>query len=83
MDHSSAAFHHALVQPAHPVLEFLKSFLAEGIIDPVVHAVAGDDDVRFGLLQHPVESLVQIRPWESSARVVGFGEPGNGFAGKP
>ena len=55
-----------------------KPLLAEGIIDAVVHAVAGDHEVRLDLLQSTFESLVNVG---SRIGMIGFGEAGDRLAG--
>jgi hypothetical protein len=44
------------------------------VIDPVVHAVAGENEVGFYLREGAIETLVDIRPGE---RMTGFSESGH------
>ena len=57
----------------------LEAVFAEGVVDPVVPAVAGDDDVGCGFGEGAVEAFVDVGAGEG---VVGFGEAGAGFAGE-
>src|SRR2546425_12122148 len=49
-------------QPEDAVCERHKAIVPERIIDAVVHPVAGDDQIRFELLQNAIEPLMQIGP---------------------
>ena len=68
-----------LDHPVDTILIDLKTFFREGVIDSVVHPVAGDYDVRPNSFQYPVESLVDIR---TRKRVGRFGLSRTGLAGK-
>ncbi len=59
-----------------------EAFVREREVDAVVHAVAGDDEVGFGLGEDAVEAFVEIRAREFAAGVTFFGETGDGFAGE-
>ena len=54
--------------------------LAEWVVDAVVHAVAGDDEVGLRLREDPVEPLVQVRPGEGPAGVAGLAQARDRFA---
>ena len=59
-----------------------EAFVGEREVDAVVHAVAGDDEVGFGLREDAVEAFVEIRAWEFAAGVTFLGEARDGFAGE-
>ncbi len=63
----------------HPVAEAGESVLAERVVDPVVHPVAGQQVVGFGHRQGPAQPLVDVGPGE---RVVGLRGPRHGLAGQ-
>ena len=71
------------VQPVDALAKRGEAIFGEGKINAVVHAVAGDDEVGLGLRQHAAETFAEIGAGKFSAGVTGFGEAGNGFAGKP
>ena len=66
-------------EPLDPVLVGGKALLTEGMIDAVIHSVAGDDEIRLALLKGTIESLVNIG---SRERVVRLGLAGKGFTGQ-
>ncbi len=59
-----------------------EAIVREREVDAVVHAVAGDDEVGFGLGEYAVEAFVEIRAGEFAAGVAFLGEAGDGFAGE-
>ena len=63
-----------LDQGIDPGLVGGESLLAEGVIDPVIHAVAGEDEVGFHFSESAIETLVKIGPGE---RMTGFRESGD------
>lgn len=62
-----------------PALVGFEAGEAEGMVDAVVHAVAGDDEIGFCLLKGAGEALVDIGSGEG---VFGFGESGDTFRGE-
>ena len=59
-----------------------EAIVGEREVDAVVHAVAGDDEVGFGLGEYAVEAFVEIRAGEFAAGVAFLGEAGDGLAGE-
>ncbi len=59
-----------------------EAIVREREVDAVVHAVAGDDEVGFGLGEYAVEAFVEIRTGEFAAGVTFFGEARDGLAGE-
>ena len=51
-----------------------EAVVGEGVVDAIVHAVAGDDEVGFGFGEGAVEALGDVGSWEG---VAGFGESGD------
>ena len=71
-----------LTQEPQAVLELREPPLVERVIDAVVHAVTGDDQIRLGLLQDAVEPFVQVGAGEGAPGVPRLGEPRDGLAGQ-
>jgi hypothetical protein len=65
-----------------PLLVLFEPRFAKGVVDPVIHPVAGDDQVGLDSLEHAVEALVQIGPGELAAGVTRLGEPRYRLAGQ-
>ena len=59
-----------------------EAFVGEREVDAVVHAVAGDNEVGFGLGEDAVEAFVEIRAGEFATGVAFFGEARDGLAGE-
>ncbi len=70
------------MQPLYAILKFLKTILVKGHVNTVVHAVTGKHKVGFGLVQHPLQSFMQVRPREGPARMARFRKARNRFAGQ-
>lgn len=54
----------------------MEAVIGEGVVDAIVHAVAGDDEVGFGFGEGAVEALGDVGSGEG---VAGFGESGDAF----
>jgi len=66
-------------QGSDAFLVLREAFLAERIVDPVIHAVAGEDQIRPGLGEGVVEPGVNVGAWKG---VGGLGEAGAALAGQ-
>lgn len=62
--------------------KFSEAVFGEGIVDAVVHAIAGEDEVGLDLGEGAIEAFVEVGSRELAAGVAGFGKAGNGFAGE-
>ena len=67
---------HLINQPLDSLLVRGKAFFTEGIIDSIVHPVAGHDDIWFYFVERPVQSFVNIGPRK---RMIRFRESASGF----
>ena len=57
------------MQLLHAVLKRLRALGSERIINAVVHAVAGEHKLRVRLLQHAIQTLMQVRSRKLAARM--------------
>ena len=57
-------------QSVYTLLIFAEALGIEGLIDAIVHPIAGDDQIGLGLFQRPVETLRKIRTGKCAARMV-------------
>ena len=80
VDDCGARGDHSGLEARHAIAKFREAFFREGKINPVVHPVAGDDDVRLGLREDACETFVEIGAGKFSAGVADFGKSRNGFA---
>src|SRR5256885_13942135 len=72
----------AFAQAPYAVLEFLKAFIAERIINSVVHPVARDNQVGLRFFQRAPQPLVQVRSRKRAAGVARLRKARNRFAGQ-
>ena len=72
MDELSTRSSHFCSEPVDTILERLEALVAVWMVNPVVHAVAGDDELRFKAKEDAVESFVKVGARETSASVAGF-----------
>src|SRR5207245_1088083 len=82
VDDPGAGGFYIFVELDHAGAEAREAVFAEGLVDAVVHAVAGEDQVGPGPGQHAVEALVQVGAGELAVGVAFFAEAGNGLAGE-
>lgn len=68
-----SAFFHEVVDPFAVVFE---AFFAEGVVDAVVHSVAGENDIGFDFCEDFVEAGVDAGAGEG---VIGFAVAAGGF----
>jgi hypothetical protein len=66
----------------HAAAEGSEAGLVEGLEDSIVHAIAGDDDLRSGAGEDAGQSFEEAGPWEGSAGVAVLAEAREGFRGE-
>ncbi len=45
-------------------LESDEAFVGEGVVDSVVHAIAGEDEIGFCFCENAIDSCVEIGSWK-------------------
>ena len=82
MDDFGASLDHSVVEFLDTVLEGAGAFGAERVVDAIIHAVAGEDELGGGFFEDATETFVHGGPWELASGVAGFAQAGGGFAGE-
>src|SRR5262249_42508905 len=82
MDDLPASRQHLFTQAINAVGERGEALVAEWIVNPVVHPVAGHDEVGLELLQYTIEPFVEVRTRKFATGVPRFRKPRTRFTGQ-
>ena len=82
MDDFGATLDDAVVEFLEAVLEGAGAFGAERVVDAIIHAVAGEDELGSGFFEDATETFMHGGPWELASGVAGFAQARGGFAGE-
>src|SRR3954470_6646707 len=74
---------HFVSQKNYAIGERGKTLLPERIINPVVHSIACQDEIRLELLQNPIQTFVQVRTRKRSSGMARLGETRHCLAWQP
>ena len=82
MDDTCSRGEDLFTELSHAVLVGLTALRTEWIVDAIVHAITGKDELGFCFFQHPVEALVQVWAGKTATGMAGLTQAGKGLAGQ-